>query len=104
MPGDTYLRDTANARRFLSGWSVSLFVLLFLLTSFGCRSTHFLTVRHVPRSPLEGPLQLVSYKGPQPSGRTEQLLRRYALIDAQQEHPQEVLNRLQAELSSNPST
>jgi pimeloyl-ACP methyl ester carboxylesterase len=80
---------------------VGCLLLIFLLT--GCGTTKFLTVRRVPKSPLEGPLQLVSYKGPQPSERTEQLLRRYALVDAQKRAPEEVLTTLQNELDREPT-
>ncbi len=38
-------------------------------------------MRRVPANPLAGPLQLVSRNGPQPTPRTQQLLRRYALLD-----------------------
>jgi pimeloyl-ACP methyl ester carboxylesterase len=86
--------------RFGAGWWLCL---LLVLTSLGCRSSNFLTVRRVPRSPLEGPLQLVSYRGPQPSGRTEQLLRRFALNDIQAQKPQEVLNHLRTDILTDPS-
>jgi hypothetical protein len=76
--------------------------LLLLVVLCGCGQTKFLTVRHVPKSPLEDPLQLVSYRGPQPSERTQQLLRRYAL-EFPKEQPERVLEPLHAELTADPT-
>jgi len=81
----------------------ALTALLALSLLVGCGPSKFLTVRRVPKSPLEGPLQLVSYKGPQASDRTEQLLRQYALDDANKRSPEEVLVTLHEELSSDPT-
>jgi pimeloyl-ACP methyl ester carboxylesterase len=80
----------------------ALLMLLTLLLA-GCGGTKHLAVRKVPRNPLEGPLQLVSYKGPQPSARTEQLLRQYALVDTQKKAPEEVLARLHEEIEREPT-
>jgi hypothetical protein len=77
--------------------------LLLLLALAGCGQTKFLTVRHVPKSPLEGPLQLVSYRGPQPSERTQQLLRRYALDQFAKDQPERVLEALHGELTTDPT-
>lgn len=66
----------------------------------GCASQKYLTLRPVPRNPLQGPLQLLSNNGPQPSQRTAELLRRYDVAQADSE---EVLTRLQAEIESDPS-
>jgi hypothetical protein len=49
---------------------------------------------------LQGPLQLLSFDGPQPSQRTEELLRRYDVANADSE---EVLTRMQAEIENDPS-
>ncbi|MEO8494664.1 MAG: alpha/beta fold hydrolase [Planctomycetota bacterium] len=57
-------------------------------------------MRKVPRNPLQGPLQLLSHKGPQPSRRTEELLRRY---DVPETASDDVLTRLQAQIESEPS-
>jgi hypothetical protein len=80
-------------------WRCAL-VLVVLLS--GCGQTRFLTVRRVPKSPLEGPLQLVSYRGPQPSERTQQLLRRYAL-EFPKDSPERILEPLHAELTTDPT-
>ncbi len=45
----------------------------------GCSNSRYLKVRKVPKNPLEGPLNLLSHKGPQPTERTLQTLRRYDL-------------------------
>lgn len=74
---------------------------LVLSTLFGCASQKYLTLRPVPRNPLQGPLQLLSSTGPQASQRTQELLRRYDVANANSE---EVLTRLQAEIESDPST
>lgn len=51
-----------------------------LLAVAGCRtSSEWVTVRDTPRNPLAGTLSLVSRKGPKPTDRTRQLLRRYNL-------------------------
>lgn len=69
--------DAADYRRAVIR-NVVAFAMLLAAAS-GCASTRYVTVREVPRNPLEGTLQLVSRKGPQPTQRTEQLLRQYAL-------------------------
>ena len=79
----------------------SLVLVLCLLA--GCGPSKFLTVRRIPKSPLEGPLQLVSYRGPQPSERTEQLLRRFALEEFKKESPELALEPLHAELTKDPT-
>ncbi|MCB9875075.1 MAG: hypothetical protein H6821_12930, partial [Planctomycetaceae bacterium] len=68
--------------------------------SCGCSSQKYLKLRPVPRNPLQGPLQLLSFYGPQPSQRTEELLRRYDVAKADSN---EVLTRLQAEIENDPS-
>jgi pimeloyl-ACP methyl ester carboxylesterase len=89
---------------FCGAWYARWVLLLALMVACsGCGTAKFLSVRRIPKSPLEGPLQLVSYKGPQPSERTEQLLRRYALVDAQKHAPEEVLVRLHEEMQHEPS-
>ncbi|MCA9119674.1 MAG: alpha/beta fold hydrolase [Planctomycetaceae bacterium] len=78
-----------------------MIVLLAACVLGGCSSQKYLKIRPVPQNPLQGPLQLLSFYGPQPSRRTEELLRRYDVADANSE---EVLTRLQAEIESDPST
>jgi pimeloyl-ACP methyl ester carboxylesterase len=79
-----------------------LCAVLVLVTSVfcGCSSQKYLKLRPVPRNPLQGPLQLLSFYGPQPSQRTEELLRRYDVADA---NSAEVLTRLEAEIENDPS-
>ena len=45
----------------------------------GCANSKWVTVRSTPRNPLASTLQLLSKRGPKATGRTSQLLRRYAL-------------------------
>lgn len=77
-------RGKTNTRRRdrASAWSSAarLVVCVSALLT-GCASQEYISVRRVPVNPLAGPLQLVSRNGPQPTPRTEQLLRRYALMD-----------------------
>lgn len=80
-----------------------VFFCAFALALPGCASSNYLTVRQVPRNPLEGPLQLVSYSGPKPTQRTEQLLRRFALYDTQQSNPEQALLKLHEELQREPT-
>lgn len=47
----------------------------------GCASNEWVTVRDTPRNPLAGTLNLLSPSGPKPTERTQQLLRRYDLLD-----------------------
>lgn len=100
-------RLTADRMRWLQGFA------LLALAAFGggCAAAHrgfvdvaaFVTgqaapdavvVRAKPRNPLTGTLRLLSNQGPQPSQRTEQLLRRYDLIDEVQADPKHVLIEL----------
>jgi pimeloyl-ACP methyl ester carboxylesterase len=73
---------------------------LTLLSFGGCASQQYISMRKVPLNPLEGSLQLLSWYGPQPSERTDELLRRYDVADAGSE---EVLTRLLAEIEADPS-
>lgn len=64
----------------------------------GCGATQYVKVRSVPRSPLVEQLKLTSRGGPQPSARTEQLLRQYALLDMLHGNMQPLLDKFQAVL------
>ncbi len=56
--------------------------LLVALAIVGCStSSQWVKVRDTPRNPLSKSLNLVSRKGPKPTSRTIQLLRRYNLAD-----------------------
>ncbi len=62
--------------------SVYTAVVLSAAVAFvGCASTEWVTVRDTPRNPLAGTLNLLSPAGPKPTERTQQLLRRYDLLD-----------------------
>ena len=70
--------------------------LLLALATGGCStSSQWVKVRDTPRNPLAGPLDLVSRKGPQPTERTMQLLRRYNLADRWNGDRVELLARLE---------
>jgi pimeloyl-ACP methyl ester carboxylesterase len=74
---------------------------LFLIA--GCGGPRYLSVREVPRNPLAGPLNLLSRKGPRPTERTLQTLRRYDFDKLQQEDPAGVLAGLQQEIMAEPT-
>ena len=76
---------------------------LWALVLSGCASSSYLTVREVPRSPLDWRLNLVSSRGPEPTARTEQVLRRYDLLQQQSRNGDEVLAKLQQELAAEPT-
>lgn len=90
---------TRGKRSRTARWTCVVLALLICGWT-GCASERYLTLRRVPRNPLQGPLQLLSNKGPQPSARTNELLRRYDVAEAGSE---EVLTRLQAEIVNDPS-
>lgn len=96
------LRSQAGRRRrFAHGarWAA----LLLALTAAGCRSSDYLQARRAPRNPLNGQLQLLSRKGPQATGRTERLLRRYDLQEHRSEY-EKLLDQLATELGREPSS
>ena len=64
---------------------LALFLVTALLSS-GC-TQRYVTLRKVPRNPLEGPLNLLSRGGPKPTSRTELLLRRYDLVKTREQNP-----------------
>jgi pimeloyl-ACP methyl ester carboxylesterase len=68
----------------------------------GCASTSYLSVRKVPQNPLAGPLKLLSRRGPKPTDRSQQVLRRYDLQEIQENNPQATLQSLQEELAAEP--
>jgi pimeloyl-ACP methyl ester carboxylesterase len=69
----------------------------------GCSHNGYLKVRKVPKNPLEGPLNLLSRKGPQPTARTLQTLRRYDLEKLHSKDPDATLIRLQEEVRKEPT-
>ncbi len=91
----------SQKRRQTSGLLI-LWVILFALAS-GCAKEQYLSLRDQPYSPLVGPLKLISSRGPRPSQRTQQILRRYDLVEKQEKRPAEVLATLQEELATDPA-
>lgn len=80
-----------------------LAVLLWCAFSAGC-TQHYLKLRKVPKNPLEGPLNLLSYSGPKPTGRTEMILRRYDLLADQKKNPQLALVGLRKQAAEEPTS
>ena len=72
------------------------------LSAGGCSGPRYLEMRKAPQNPLEGPLSLVSRKGPQPTPRTIQTLRQYNLYEMQEKEPDRVLQELQREIAVEP--
>ncbi|HEY4759182.1 MAG TPA: hypothetical protein VIH42_01240, partial [Thermoguttaceae bacterium] len=70
-------------------------ILAAFALSIGC-SSNKVTLRTVPQNPLVDQLQLTSFYGPRPSGRTEQLLRLHNLKYEPKTDPRPLIKRLQA--------
>jgi len=77
--------------------------MVVLLVTAGCASTNYVSVRKMPDSPLIERLQLASRRGPRPSPRTVQLLRRYGLKDAVGD-PERAMDRVSAYVREEPTT
>jgi pimeloyl-ACP methyl ester carboxylesterase len=60
----------------------------------GCAHTAWVRVREAPSNPLAGPLKLLSPGGPEPTDRTQLLVRRYGLEDDLKSDPGELLSKL----------
>lgn len=70
-------------------------LVLVAATTLGCASrSEWVTVRTTPRNPLAETLQLVGKDGPKPSERTEQILRRYDVVDLYRAEPRAAIKRL----------
>jgi pimeloyl-ACP methyl ester carboxylesterase len=78
-------------------FAAALTILLCLtFAAGGCStSSQWVKVRDTPRNPLAGPLNLVSRKGPKPTPRTMQLLRRYNLAERWDGDRVELITRLE---------
>jgi len=83
--------------------AVLLMAVVLLMAAPGCAPTKYATLRPVPKSPLAGPLKLMSKTGPQPSKRTEQFLRVYDLTEARKGDPREFLEQVQKVLDREPT-
>lgn len=79
-----------------------MILLAAALLAGGC-AQKWVTLRSVPRNPLGDELQLTSYSGPQPSGRTIQLLRVYNLSDDLKGDSRPLLEKLQRFADREPS-
>jgi len=73
------------------------------LSAGGCSGPRYIEMRKAPQNPLEGPLSLVSRKGPQPTPRTIQTLRQYDLFEMQEKEPDRVLQELLREIRVEPT-
>ncbi len=83
--------------------AIVLVCIIALSGSNGCARTKYLSMRKVPKNPLAGPLNLLSRKGPQPTRRTMQTLRRYDLEKIQKEDSAAALVKLQEEIAADPT-
>lgn len=101
MPASASCRHTT--RLPCHGLTVLLLIVIACHAASGCASNRYLKVRRVPRNPLEGPLNLLSRKGPEPTDRTLQTLRRYDLEKTHRQNPDGALQQLQAELAQERS-
>lgn len=77
-------------------------LLAALVVLAGCKSNGFIALREMPKGPLVERLKLTSRKGPEPSPRTMQLLRRYDLSYASHDDPHELLAKLQDRILEEP--
>ncbi|MEY4568020.1 MAG: hypothetical protein RLY14_2990, partial [Planctomycetota bacterium] len=74
----------------------SLFnVLLLVVLLCGCATQRYITTRPIPFNPLASQLDLSSSKGPQASGRTIGLLRKYDLLPTYQADIRKCLSEVQ---------
>ncbi len=96
---DHWLRRVASVRLL----AILLALIIVCGAINGCARTKYLSMRKVPKNPLAGPLNLLSHKGPQPTRRTLQTLRRYDLEKLQKEDSAEALTRLQQEIATEPT-
>ncbi len=95
--------NNQNDRLAVRWWQV--LVALVLVTAAGCASSgiKWVTVRGTPRNPLASTLHLLSKEGPQPSPRTAQVLRRFALEDSARRDLSETIARLSQYHQSDPN-
>ncbi|MCH2123948.1 MAG: hypothetical protein MK165_04095 [Pirellulaceae bacterium] len=92
------ISKTGKSRQTAAGFMLAMF-----LAITGCSSESYLSVRKLPRNPLENRLQLLSWKGPRATQRTEDLLRRHDLAELRRDNPSKALMRLQNEITTSPS-
>ncbi|QDU25990.1 Alpha/beta hydrolase family protein [Anatilimnocola aggregata] len=83
--------------------AITVMAALCALGNSGCARQRYVTVREAPRNPLAAPLKLLARSGPKPTKRTEQLLRRYNLLDQVEDDPLIALVSFQKELAREPT-
>lgn len=88
--------------KILATQTTPLLVLVMLLCA-GCGSSRWATVRKTPKSPLEGPLQLVSWNGPSVTEETLLVLRTYDLERYATKDHSKGLDGLAKEIKKSPS-
>ncbi len=71
--------------------------------SFGCVSDQWAQLRKIPRNPLTNQLGLDSRRGPEPTPRTKQMLRRNDLADLLDGDPETLLLEVQAVAAAEPT-
>jgi len=85
-------------------WQCCALLLVLLSTAgVGCASAEWVTVRSAPKNPLTERLMLLSSGGPQPTDRTQLILRRYDLDKLFQKSPNEALAKLQEIIQQEPT-
>lgn len=81
----------------------TLLLLVTIALPLGCAQQRYIVRRERPNNPLTAPLKLLARTGPKPTPRTEQLLRRYDLVEQLKQNPEQALTRLQAEIEIEPT-
>lgn len=69
---------------------------ILLIALMGCTQERLVTLRSSPQDPLEPLLKVTNWGGPEPTGRTQQVLRRYDLDKTFQNDPESALDQLTA--------
>ncbi len=85
------------------GKSARFLLLLLVCCAAGCAGDQWARLRRIPRNPLTSQLGLDSRKGPEPTPRTKQMLRRYDLIDLLDDDPVKLLAEVQAVAAAEPT-
>jgi pimeloyl-ACP methyl ester carboxylesterase/tetratricopeptide (TPR) repeat protein len=81
-------------------WAV---LVLAALSQAGCAHQRYVTLRDKPRNVLTDPLKLLARGGRKPTARTQQLLRRYDLVNLQSKKPAQALTKLEQEIKLDPN-
>ena len=83
--------------------AVLLLPLVLVLAQLGCATTDWVKLRRTPALPLANELHLFSWRGPQPTPRTQQLLRRYDLMRHWEDEPEILLSGLMSVTEQDPA-